>query len=79
MILMTYLESGEHFESNGVKKSWNLRNIRGHFTVFVKVRIFFFRKKLCFLRGHAREMEREGVKAYDSDTYFDIFGIGGAF
>jgi hypothetical protein len=76
---LTYLESVEHFEAIGVKKLWNLRNIKGHFTVFVKVKIFFFRKKLFFLRGHAREMEREGVKAYDFDTYFDIFGIGGAF
>jgi hypothetical protein len=31
------------------------------------------------LRGHAREMERERVKAYDSDDFNDIFGIGGAF
>jgi hypothetical protein len=30
-------------------------------------------------RGHAREMERERVKAYDSDDFNDIFGIGGAF
>jgi hypothetical protein len=30
-------------------------------------------------RGHAREMERERVKAYDYRKYFDIFGISGAF